>query len=107
MKIYAIPNEDTQYIGRAPSGAVLMAELRPTIDHVCTDQGDNTGIWVLDTMTVWEKELDVTDKDMPRWAEDLWDAIGIGNAPAAVKDFYNQKKLLRATKPVLKEITKG
>lgn len=54
-KIYARPNESTQYIDHTTLGAVLMNKLRPTDNHyICEDQGDDTGVWILDITTIEE-----------------------------------------------------
>lgn len=45
MKIYAIPGETVQHIGKNPDGGVLMSEERPTTDYICVDNGDGTGSW--------------------------------------------------------------
>ena len=96
--VFAVPGETQQvfcHARHAPSGAVLMQTERPSTDH--TAQADGT--WVLDAMLVWEKEIAESDIDMPRWAEDLWDAIGIENAPSYVQDKHANKKALRNAKP--------
>jgi len=46
--IYAVPGKKKQHIGKAVSGTVLMLDKRPTGKYICKDQGDGTGIWVLD-----------------------------------------------------------
>ena len=50
-------------------------------------------------MLAWEQEMQALDKDMPRWAEDLWDAVGIQNAPVYVQEKHAAKKVKRAEKP--------
>lgn len=51
-------------------------------------------------MKDWEASMAATDKDMPRYAEDILDMIGTTGLNATMVDRYNTKKALRATKPV-------
>lgn len=50
-------------------------------------------------MTLWEREMAQSDSQMSRDLEDLWDAVGISKAPQVVKDKYDAKKAIRATRP--------
>lgn len=100
--IYAIEGSREQFIGRSPKGGVLMNVLRPGDFYKCSTEGcaPGFGVWVKDNLTEWEEEMKTTDADMPRWAEDIWDVIGVQNAPAAVQDKYNLKKEVRGRKPL-------
>lgn len=100
--VYGIPETDRQYIGRAPSGAVLMDTVRPSTLHTCSTGGcaEGSGKWILDPEVVWIKDMEESDKYMPRHIEELWDVIGIENAPTYTQGVYNQKKAKRAEKPL-------
>ena len=100
MKVYGVPGYNIQYIGKAPSGAVLVSEQRPTMNHICVDNSDGTGSWTFDEYRKWAEDMAASDADMPRWAEDLWEAVGVSKAPTYVQEQYNYKKTLRSTKPI-------
>lgn len=50
-------------------------------------------------MVIWKQQMAATDADMPRWAEDIWDVIGVDTAPVVVRDRLAAKKALRAERP--------
>lgn len=50
-------------------------------------------------MNNWLRDIAKSDAAMPRWVEDLWDAVGVENAPQEVKDNHAAKKTLRGQKP--------
>ena len=53
----------------------------------------------IDAVRGWLLQMAASDASLPRWAEDLWDAVGIQNAPASVQAKHAEKKSLRAQKP--------
>jgi hypothetical protein len=104
MAYYGIPGGNEYYncIARyAPSGAVLMNTQRPSIHHICDTAGcaEGFGVWILDPMREWEANMAALDVGMERAIEDIWDVIGIENAPPTVQDAYNAKKAEREKKP--------
>lgn len=52
-EVYAVPNESKQYVNGAPNGSVDMGEdnFRPEDGqpYICQDNGDGTGVWVINT----------------------------------------------------------
>lgn len=64
------------------------------------DKWDGSG-WAEDPMAKWEADIAATDADMPRYVEDLWDTIGIAQAPAYTQEIYNNKKIIRSQKPAV------
>ncbi len=101
-EIYAVPGETRQHICKArhaPSGAVSMDAARPSEDHVCFDRGDGTGVWAIDPNKVWERDMVESDNKLPRWAEDIWDVIGVDKAPPYIRSAHEKKKQYRARKP--------
>lgn len=99
MKIYGVAGTNEQHIAKQLLDKVEMPDTRPSEFHICQDNGDGTGTWVLDADKKWEKEIAEFDSVMPRWAEDIWDYLGIENAPLYVQDVYNEKKAKREEKP--------
>ena len=47
----------------------------------------------------WKTAMEATDKDMPRYIEDILDKIGTAGLPQEMIDRYNSKKILRGNKP--------
>ena len=47
----------------------------------------------------WEMEMVQSDSEMSRHIEDIWDHLGIENAPQITQDKYAAKKLSRSRKP--------
>ena len=95
--IYAVPGEATQVYcteRHAPKGAVLMQEISPGSSIAQAD-----GTWTLDPHVERLEALLVADTILPRWAEDIWQVIGIDNAPEIVQSTYHKKKDLRLKKP--------
>ena len=62
-------------------------------------QEDQDAAIAAEPMLAWEREIAALDADMPRWAEDLWDVVGIETAPQFVQDKHAAKKTKRAEKP--------
>lgn len=54
---------------------------------------------VISAVEQWELDMKASDQDMPRWAEDLWDVVGLQSALQIVKDNHAAKKALRNQKP--------
>ncbi len=50
--IYAKIGEGMQYVcdqKYMPEDSLLMIDERPSVDHICQDDGDGTGTWIIDT----------------------------------------------------------
>lgn len=100
---YAVPGESYQAFclpRHAPKGAVLMNEGRPTEHNTCRTEGcaDGFGVWGLDIVASWVD--DIESEPMSREIEEVWDFLGIGNAPTYTQEIYNKKKEIRGRKPV-------
>ena len=94
MKIYAILNETTQHIGKQPEDSVEMSEERPTINHICQDNGDGTGTWVESTELVAEetRQTDIIAEQ---------ETTGMKNiTPAAAKNFIKNRLDIVSAMPV-------
>lgn len=76
--------------------------LGPPTEYHTLDAEDN---WVIDDLAKWEDDMAATDIQMTRSIEDIWDVIGIENAPMYTQDIYNDKKSIREQKPGI-ELTK-
>jgi|ETNvirenome_6_85_1030632.scaffolds.fasta_scaffold17194_2 hypothetical protein len=50
-------------------------------------------------MMDWEAAMNQTDEAMPRYVEDMWDYIGVDNAPQKTQELIAAKKAMRAEKP--------
>ena len=68
-------------------------------DGVACDWNEQTQTWDVDVLAQWEQEMVESDKEMPRYLEDIWDAVGIENADPFVRAKYNAKKSKRNEKP--------
>jgi len=49
----------------------------------------------------WMNEIRALDVDMPRYIEDMMNAMGVNNFPEIMQERYNAKQDMRAEKPVL------
>lgn len=101
MNVYAVDGKIEQHVGRCPDGGVLMPELRPGPLWTCSTQGceEGHGVWVEDECDVWIAKIAVTDCTMTRATEEIWDHLGIENAPAKTQSYHAEKKALRAVNP--------
>jgi len=52
-----------------------------------------------DYLNTWKAAMSVTDKEMPRWFEDVVTEGSVVLQPGRVKDNYDSKVALRGTKP--------
>jgi len=94
------------FLGTFAGGAVPPAKAIevPTAPAHAAYQWNGT-TWVEDAakpMREWQKQIAETDQTMPRYAEDIIDAMDAPSRARIVQvtlDKYNAKKALRASKP--------
>ena len=87
-KIHALQNKNMEHL--LPRGCIEITDTEADIiiGELCK----------LTDAEKWQQEMSATDINMPRYIEDIWDVIGIENAPDYTKSAYQNKKVLRGRK---------